>query len=158
MVSNSHKKIQVLSLTSFSGIASGNKSKKPGPQMPVQNLVSPLQYSAMLKLYSTTADDTANYGEPEKNELAIRKVGGNGNGGGGGGPNSVHGPANKKSSFEGKEYSRLSTNDKDGSNGVEPETLFSSSAEDSDIAESSKAKSDAGAKSEISTPRENVAA
>jgi hypothetical protein len=46
----------------------------------------------MLKLYSSAADDPA---DPEKNE-----AGGRGK------------LAGKKNSFEGKEYSRLSTNDK----------------------------------------------
>ena len=111
--------------------------------MPAQNLVSPLQYSAMLKLYSTTADDSTNFREPEKNELAIRK-GSSGSSGGGAVGGSNVGPS-KKSSFEGKEYSRLSTNDKDGGNGIEPETVFSSSqssSEDSDIPEPTKSKPD----------------
>ena len=145
----------------LAGITSGNKSKKPGPSMPAQNLVSPLQYSAMLKLYSTTADDPTNYREPEKNELGVRK-GSSGSSGGGGAGSNV-GPI-KKSSFEGKEYSRLSTNDKDGGNGNEPETVFSSSqssSEESDIPEPSKSKPEPTSKPESSKKspqQENIAA
>ena len=99
-----------------------------------QNLVSPLQYSAMLKLYSTTKDDPPNFSEPKKNELGTRK--GSSSSGGPPGNNGIK----KKSSFEGKEYSRLSTSEKEASGGrIEPETVFSSSpssAEDSDIPES----------------------
>jgi hypothetical protein len=99
-----------------------------------QNLVSPLQYSAMLKLYSTTKDDPPNFSEPKKNELGTRK--GSSSSGGPPGNNGLK----KKSSFEGKEYARLSTSDKEASGGrIEPETVFSSSpssAEDSDIPES----------------------
>ena len=126
--------------------AGNNKSKKNGPQMPPQNMVSPLQYSAMLKLYSTTTDDSVNFGEPQKSELATRKGSSSSGGGGGvganGGPSAGHSHLlNKKSSFEGKEYSRLSTNEKDGTNRNGPETVFSSSAEDSDIPEPVDAKS-----------------
>ena len=130
--------------------------------MPAQNLVSPLQYSAMLKLYSTTADDPTNYREPEKNELGVRK-GSSGSSGGGGAGSNV-GPI-KKSSFEGKEYSRLSTNDKDGGNGNEPETVFSSSqssSEESDIPEPLKSRPEPTSKPESSSKKspqqENIAA
>jgi hypothetical protein len=99
-----------------------------------QNLVSPLQYSAMLKLYSTTKDDPPNFSESKKNDLGTRK--GSSSSGGPTGNNGMK----KKSSFEGKEYSRLSTSEKEASGGrIEPETVFSSSpssAEDSDIPES----------------------
>ncbi len=92
--------------------------------MAAQNLVSPLQYSAMLKLYSTTADDPPSFIDPDKSEIATRdsqiasrkEIGA------------------KKSSFEGKEYSRLSTNEKEAVRD-DPETVFSSSADDSDVAE-----------------------
>ena len=116
----------------------------------------------MLKLYSTTADDPTNYREPEKNELCVRK-GSSGSSGGGGAGSNV-GPS-KKSSFEGKEYSRLSTNDKDGGNGNEPETVFSSSqssSEESDIPEPSKSKLEPTSKPESSSKKspqqENIAA
>jgi len=78
----------------------------------------------MLKLYSTASEDP-----PTKSEI-IRK------------PSTASNSSNLggklKSSFEGKEYSRLSTSEKE-SGRVEPETLFSSqsSAEDSDIPETS---------------------
>ena len=101
-----------------------------------QNLVSPLQYSAMLKLYSTTKDDpptSTSFNEPAKSELGSRKASsGSGGSASGGGPS--NGAIKKKSSFEGKEYSRLSTSEKDAR--PEPETVFSS--EDSDIQESSQ--------------------
>ena len=84
----------------------------------------------MLKLYSTTTDDPPNFVEAAKNELATRKGSSSSNGGG---PN-VSSNAKKKSSFEGKEYSRLSTSEKEAER-IEPETVFSSSAEESDIQE-----------------------
>jgi hypothetical protein len=92
--------------------------------MAAQNLVSPLQYSAMLKLYSTTADDPPSFIDPDKSEIATRKEIGA-----------------KKSSFEGKEYSRLSTNEKEAVRD-DPETVFSSSADDSDVAEVHHSKSE----------------
>ena len=113
------------------GIAAG-KSKKssniksPQMQMPSQNLVSPLQYSAMLKLYSTTSDDPPNFKDPEKSEIATRDSQL---------PSRKSEIGAKKSSFEGKEYSRLSTNEKEEARN-DPETVFSSSADDSDIPES----------------------
>jgi hypothetical protein len=99
--------------------------------MAAQNLVSPLQYSAMLKLYSTTADDPPSFIVPDKSEIATRdsqiasrkEIGA------------------KKSSFEGKEYSRLSTNEKEAVRD-DPETVFSSSADDSDVAEVHHPKSE----------------
>jgi hypothetical protein len=99
--------------------------------MAAQNLVSPLQYSAMLKLYSTTADDPPSFIVPDKSEIATRdsqiasrkEIGA------------------KKSSFEGKEYSRLSTNEKEAVRD-DPETVFSSSADDSDVAEVHHSKSE----------------
>ena len=85
----------------------------------------------MLKLYSTTTDDPPNFVEAAKNELATRKGSSSSNGGG---PNLSSNATKKKSSFEGKEYSRLSTSEKEAEK-IEPETVFSSSAEESDIQE-----------------------
>jgi hypothetical protein len=100
-------------------------SRPKRPAQPQQNPISPLQYSAMLKLYSTSADATAPRPEVGR-KLSNSSSTGN--------TNNVN---TKKSSFEGKEYSRLGTSEKECAR-LEPETVFSSSqssAEDSDVQE-----------------------
>lgn len=104
----------------FSGV-----SRPKRPAQPQQNPISPLQYSAMLKLYSTSAEATAPRPEVGR-KLSNSSATANAN-------NAIK----KKSSFEGKEYSRLGTSEIECGR-VEPETVFSSSqssAEDSDVQE-----------------------
>lgn len=92
-----------------------------------QNPISPLQYSAMLKLYSTSAEATVPRPEVGRKSSNSSSTG------------VITNANKKKSSFEGKEYSRLGTSERE-SERAEPETVFSSSqssAEDSDVQEPS---------------------